>query len=87
MFAVSATGAGTISYQWMKDEEAINCGEPSTYAGIRTDTLCISSFSPEHKGQYCCTISNDDSIIISDVASLQGIVNTHINFYTCSLIQ
>ena len=60
----------------MKDGEAIDCGEPSTYAGVNADILCISSFSSEHKGQYCCKISNDDSIIISDVASLQGIVSS-----------
>ena len=71
---MSATGAGTISYQWMKDKKAIKSDEYSAYTGINTDTLRISSFSPEHKGEYCCQISNDDRSIISDVAELQGTI-------------
>ena len=74
-FTVSATGAGTISYQWMKDKEPIKSDEYSTYTGINTDTLCISSFSPEHKGEYCCQTSNGDSCIISDAAELQGTID------------
>ena len=82
LFTVSATGAGTISYQWMKDKEIIKCDGPSTYAGVSTDILCINTFSPAHKGEYCCKISNDDSSIISDVASLQGNANSIV--YPCS---
>ena len=84
LFAVSATGAGTISYQWIKDNEAIKSDGTTTYAGISTDTLCINSFTSEHKGEYCCKVSNDDSSIISDVASLQGIVNDTV--YLCTII-
>lgn len=78
-FTVSATGAGNITYQWMKDKEVIPSDE---YTGINTDTLCISSFLPEHKGVYCCHISNEDSSVISDMAELQGtIINSVLILY------
>ena len=68
---MSATGAGTISYQWMKDKEVIQSDE---YSGVNTDSLCISSFTSGHKGEYCCQISNEDSSITSNAAELQGTI-------------
>ena len=70
---VSATGAGTISYQWMKDEEAIEHDQHPIYTGTNTNMLLIGSFSAEYIGQYWCKVSNEDSILYSNTADLQGI--------------
>lgn len=69
---VSATGAGTLSYEWIKDDEVIEHDQQPMYTGIDTDTLLIGSFSAEFKGKYWCKISNEDSVLYSNTADLQG---------------
>ena len=61
---LSATGPGSLLYQWMKDEEAI--------IGACNSTYHIESFSYEHSGRYKCQVSNEDCSLISNSAKLEG---------------
>ena len=49
-FTTSATGNGTLSYQWYKDDKAL--------AGATSDTLFIAQVDSSHAGSYFCAVSN-----------------------------
>lgn len=71
--SVSATGAGTLYYQWMKDKQAIGSDTPlPDCTGLDTSTLLISSFAEEHEGSYTCVVKNDDNTLESSSADLKG---------------
>lgn len=77
-FSVSASGPGPLSYQWMKDGEAI-IGDG--YIGTHLPTLHITSFSQEHKGNYVCIVSSQDCSLTSKPGNLKGIQERfNINF-------
>ena len=67
--SVSATGPGTLSYQWMKDGNAI---DDEGYTGATTADLQTSSFSSEHVGGYKCRVSNENDSVCSSSAELTG---------------
>ena len=69
---INASGAGTISYHWIKDEKVVEDGQFPAFTGIRSSTLCISSFMPEYEGKYRCKVNNEDSTLISHPAELKG---------------
>ena len=71
---VHASGAGIISYHWIKDEKAIEDDQFPTFTGIRSSKLCISSFMPECEGKYWCKVTNEDSALMSHSAELKGTV-------------
>ena len=73
IFSVAAIGAGTLVYQWMKDEEVVLGDKLHSYHGEDTPTLCITPFSPEHEGTYKCVIKNEhNDILHSSPANLKG---------------
>ena len=74
VFSVSASGAGTISYQWIKDEMDIVDNLGPEYIGIDTPNLIINWLSQQHVGQYSCRISNEDGCKISSPAQLRGMI-------------
>jgi hypothetical protein len=65
-FSVSATGSGTLSYQWAKNGVDIS--------GATTSTLSIASVSSSDAGSYTARVSNDVGSLVSQAASL--IVNS-----------
>ena len=69
---VTATGPGTISYQWMKDEEKITGHNLPNCSGFATPSLHLSYFSPEHDGQYVCIIKNEYCTLKSLPGQLKG---------------
>ena len=73
--SVSATGPGTLFYQWMKDGQAIINDKNSNCTGVSTPELHISSFSSEHVGVYKCQVSNDYDAKDSNDAELTGIAS------------
>ena len=68
-FSVSASGPGILSYQWMKDGEAI-IGDG--YIGANLPTLHISNFTMEHEGQYVCVVSRQNCSLMSKPGNLKG---------------
>jgi len=54
-FAVAATGEGTLSYQWQKDEADLADGNQIN--GATTATLLISNCQESDTGDYRCMIS------------------------------
>ena len=66
---VSASGPDTLSYQWMKDRDSIISDD---YIGVDTHILQITSFSPEHDGQYVCIVSNEYCSLTSKPGHLKG---------------
>ena len=69
---VTATGPGTLSYQWMKDEERITDHNLPKCSGFTTPNLCLKCFSPEHEGQYMCIVSNEYCTVQSQPGQLKG---------------
>jgi hypothetical protein len=67
-FAVSASGSGTLSYQWQKNTIALsNAGH---YAGVTTTTLTISTADDTDAANYRCVVTNAYGSATSASASL-----------------
>ena len=71
-FVVSATGPGTLSYNWMKDGEEITDNHPLNFVDFDTPTLRITSFSQDNEGSYKCIVKNDFDRLESNAANLKG---------------
>ncbi len=64
VFAVSASGGGTLTYRWQKDGSDLADG--GHYAGTATPVLTVSGVSAEVVGQYQCVICNAGGCASSD---------------------
>ena len=71
--SMSVTGPGTLSYQWVKDGEAITSDKYPNCTGVSTPELQVSSFSSKHVGNYKCQVSNEYENKDSSHAELTGI--------------
>ena len=58
----------SVSYQWMKEGQSLS--DDSTYSGVCSDILAISSSSLFSEGEYTCHISRGSKEVISEVAVL-----------------
>ena len=58
----------SVSYQWMKDGQSLS--DDSTYSGVCSDILAISSASLCSEGEYTCHISRGSEEDISELAVL-----------------
>jgi len=67
-FTVTATGEGTIQYQWQKG--GIDLSDGGELSGTNSDTLQIAKVRFEDEGSYRCVVSNTGGDTISDSASL-----------------
>lgn len=61
-FSVSASGAQPFSYQWIKDDAAVNLANASSYS--------ISSVQPSDAGLYRVRVSNSTGEVYSNTAAL-----------------
>ncbi len=61
-FSVTATGTGTLSYQWRQDGVNITGATSATYS--------IGSVTPVHSGTYTCAVTNVVGTVVSDGAVL-----------------
>jgi len=66
MFQVVATGGGTLTYQWQKNN--VNLTNTGHYSGVTTDTLTVSSIDGADVGSYHCIVSNGGSVTSSDAS-------------------
>ena len=55
---VTATGLGTLSYQWLKDGDDIDGVKYPNCSGIDTATLTITPFTSEYEGNYSCLVKD-----------------------------
>ena len=67
-FTVVATGPGTLTYQWQKNQ--VNLTNGGHYAGVTTSTLTITSADNTDAGNYRCVVSNAHGSATSNQASL-----------------
>ena len=69
MFSITAmTDAGTLSYQWQRNE--VNIPPTSGVSGVNTSTLTITSVQESNEGMYRCVVTNDAGSTNSSTAEL-----------------
>ena len=69
--SVSATGAGTLYYKWLKDGEQISIHKNLNIHGVNTPSLCIRHFLAQHEGSYKCVVSNKYGSVDSNTVQLK----------------
>lgn len=62
-FSVTATGSGTLTYQWQEDTGGgfSNISDGGAYSGATTDTLSIDTVRSMNGYDYRCNVSDDDA--------------------------
>jgi len=67
-FSVTATGAGTLTYQWQKNQSNLSNG--GHYSGCTTATLTVSSADANDEANYRCVVTADCGSANSNEATL-----------------
>jgi immunoglobulin I-set domain protein len=67
-FTVSATGEGTLTYQWQKDGTDLSNG--GKFSGCQTNALTISSVTSSEAGSYRCVVDGGCGSETSNPANL-----------------
>ena len=68
LLEVQVNSNESVSYQWMKEGQSLF--DDSTYSGVCSDILAISSASLCSEGEYTCYINFGSKEVISEVAVL-----------------
>ncbi len=71
-FTIEATGSGTLSYRWQKDQADLSDG--GHYSGVTTPTLTISHADSNDEAGYRCVVTNAYGQAISSEAAL-GVID------------
>ena len=66
-FSVSATGPGTLTYQWLNSKGKLS---NSHFLGATTNTLIIDTVLTKDTGIYVCTITNESDSLISSSGAI-----------------
>lgn len=80
-FTVSATGGGTLAYQWRKNATNLTNGTFSgraTVSGATTMAMTLSGVTTNDQANYTCYITNTSGSITSSVATLAIILPPNI---------
>ena len=67
-FSVTATGTGTLLYQWQKD--LVDLTDGGNISGATADTLQVSNAQAADEGDYRCVVTDDNGSTDSDAAAL-----------------
>jgi hypothetical protein len=67
-FAVAATGAGPLSYQWQRNDTNLTDG--GYYSGVTTSDLTVSGVDSSVLGDYRCVVSNQSGTTPSSAVAL-----------------
>lgn len=81
MLTVSASGGGTLTYQWQKDGNNLTDG--GHYSGATTATLTVSSFAAGDAGSYRCVVTSvgcgsatsDSAVLATNLCSPFALLN------------
>ena len=68
-FNVTATGAGSLTYQWQRNGADID-PPPAGVSGATTNTLTIANVQESNEGMYRCVVTNAAGSTTSDAAQL-----------------
>ena len=69
MFSIMAmTDAGTLSYQWQRNE--VDIAPTSGVSGVNTRTLTITNVQESNEGMYRCVVTNDAGSTNSNTSQL-----------------
>ncbi len=68
IFSVTASGQGTLSYQWQKNGSDLANG--GHYSGVTTSTLTVSMADANDAASYRCVVSNAGGSTPSNAAAL-----------------
>ncbi|NLE56879.1 MAG: hypothetical protein GX616_00850, partial [Planctomycetes bacterium] len=68
VFSVTATGEGTLTYQWQKNQ--VNLSNGGHYSGVTTNTLTVSNADSSDAANYRCVVSNAGGSTNSNSAAL-----------------
>ena len=80
-FTVSATGGGTLAYQWRKNGSNMVNGVVSgaaTISGATTTAVTLTTVTTNDQANYTCRITNSSGSITSSIASLTVVVSPNI---------
>jgi len=77
MFAVQATGIGTLSYQWRKDGVPLVDG--AHISGATTHVLSVYPVAAAYQGHYDVIVSDDCGEVVSEAAALSVLAKTQIS--------
>lgn len=74
-FAVSATGGGSLAFQWRKDGVPVSdgvggAGGAGTVSGATTATLTITNVSADDAGEFDCVVTGACGDLASNTATL-----------------
>ena len=79
-FTVSATGSGTLTYQWQKYDLALEVGvdlvDGGAISGATTTTLQILNVDPSNNGRYRCVVTGNCGSTPSQSDALSAGVGT-----------
>ncbi len=73
VFSVAASGSGTLSYQWQKDQvdqERVSLVDGGRISGATSPTLTISNVEGSDVARYRCVVTDDDCSRASDDPTL-----------------
>ncbi|HPD31199.1 MAG TPA: immunoglobulin domain-containing protein [Phycisphaerae bacterium] len=68
VFSVTATGEGTLTYQWQKNQ--VNLTNGGHYSGVTTEALTVSNADGNDAANYRCVVSNAGGSTTSNAAGL-----------------
>jgi len=68
VFSVTATGEGTLTYQWQKNQ--VNLSNGGHYSGVTTATLTISNADSNDAASYRCVVTAGCGSVTSNSATL-----------------
>ena len=71
-FTVSASGAGTLAYQWRKN--TTNMVNGGNIVGANTEVLTLSNIALSDQANYTCWITNNFGSVTSSIATLSVVV-------------
>ena len=66
-FSVTATGEGTLTYQWQKNQ--VNLTNGGHYSGVTTATLTISNADSNDAANYRCVVTGGCGTATSNEAT------------------
>ena len=54
---VDVMGQSAVSYQWLRNDEALSTAKDSAIEGLGTPKLTIFPFTHEYEGKYRCSVN------------------------------